>query len=84
MRWLYGFTGYFYIIMITKPDNSIFYMNVREGTALNNIYEKLEDIRQNTPKKRFTFTKTSVPISTGVNALHIIIPTLNDIVVLNP
>jgi hypothetical protein len=70
--------------MITRPDNSIFYLTIREGTTLNNIYEKLEDIRQSTPKKRFTFTKTSVPISTSVNAPHIIIPTLNDVITLNP
>lgn len=58
MQRFYGSTGYFYIIRITKPDNSInFIMNIREGIMENSIYEKLEEIRQGTQKKRFTFTK---------------------------
>jgi hypothetical protein len=53
MQYIYGSTGYFYIIEITKPDNTVYYMNIREGS----VYEKLDSVRTGTQKNRFSFNK---------------------------
>jgi hypothetical protein len=82
-QYLYGSTGYMYIIKIVKPDNTIYYMIIREGSIEGNIYEKLETIRTGTLKKRFSFTKVLVSISPDVSAPFIIISGENDVVNLN-
>ena len=79
-QYLYGTTGYFYVIRFTKPDNTVYYMNVREGTTEGNLYDKLQTIRTGSEKKRFTFTKTNVRISSTLNTPFIIISGENDIV----
>jgi hypothetical protein len=56
MQYLYGSTGYVYIINIVTPDNTIYYMIIRERSIEGNIYEKLETIRKGTERKRFSFT----------------------------
>ena len=45
MQYLNGSTGYFYVIRITKPDGSVYYMNIRIGSLEQTIYDKLEEIR---------------------------------------
>jgi hypothetical protein len=80
MQYIYGSAGYFYIIKITKPDNTVYYMNIRE---VNNMYEKLETIRTGTQKNRFSFAKALVEISQDVSAPHILISGENDVVNLN-
>lgn len=57
MQYLYGSAGYVYIIKIVKPDNTIYYMIIPEGSSEGNICEQLETIRTGTLKKRFSFTK---------------------------
>jgi hypothetical protein len=48
-------------------------MNIREGTIENSIYTKLETIRTSTQKKRFSFTKSSVQVSSSTSTQCIII-----------
>ena len=83
MQYLYGSTGYLYKIRITKPDNTDYYMIIREGSIENNIYTKLETIRTGTQKKRFSFTKTNVEISSDLSVPFIIISGENDVINLN-
>jgi len=83
MQYLNGSAGAFYIIHITKPDNSVYYMNIRDGVIGSNIYEKLETIRTGIQKKRFSFTKTNVAISSDVSAPFIIVSGENGVVNLN-
>jgi hypothetical protein len=79
MQYIYGSTGYFYIIKIRKPDETVYYMNIREGS----VYEKLDSVRTSTQKTRFTLTKKLVDISQDVSAPFIIISFDNDEVNLN-
>lgn len=83
MQYLYGSTGYIYIIKITKPDNIDYYMIIREGSAEGNIYEKLEAIRTSSQRHSFSFTKTNVEISLDLSVPFIIISDDNDVVDLN-
>lgn len=80
MQYLYGSTGYLYIIKLVKPDNTSYYMSIRENTIEGNIYAKLETIRTGPLKKRFTFTKSLINISSDVSAPFIIISGENDVV----
>ena len=84
MQYLYGSAGYFYTIEISDPDNIIYYMNVREGTFLGNIYDKLEAIRRSPEKKRFIFTKSLVAVSSDFSTPVIIVEGENGVVNLDP
>ena len=83
MQYLYGSAGYIYKIRITKPDNTDYYMIIREGSAEGNIYEKLETIRKGPQRQRFSFTKTNVEISSDLSVPFIIISGENDVINLN-
>ena len=85
IQWLYGSTGYFYVIRMVKPDRSVYYMNIREGSMEGNIYDRLEKIGTGViQKKRFTITKQTININSGVNSPCIIVSGNNDIVDLSP
>jgi hypothetical protein len=79
MQYIYGSAGYFYIIEITKPDNTVYYMSIREGS----VYEKLDSVRTGTQKNRFSFAKILVDVSQDVSAPFIIISGENEVVDLN-
>lgn len=83
MQYLCGTTGYFYIIKIMDPNAHEYYMNIREGTMENNIYEYLESLRTIFLHKRFTFRKMPIRISDNVTAPFIIITGVNEVVNLN-
>lgn len=83
MQYLYGSAGYMYKIKITKPGNTDYYMIIREGSAEGNIYAKLETIRTNIQKRRFTITKTNVDISSELSIPFIIVGGENEVVDLN-
>ena len=84
MQYLYGSVGYFYVIEISDPDNVIYYMNIREWSFENNLFDKLERIRKGAEKKRFTFEKMSVDTSTSGSEALIIVSGENGVVNLDP
>jgi hypothetical protein len=83
MQYIHGSAGCFYIIKITKPDNTVYYMNIQEKSLECNTYEKLETIKTGTQKNCFSFTKILLDISQDVSAPFIIISGENEVVNLN-
>jgi hypothetical protein len=82
-QYLYSSTGYFYVLRITKPGGVEYRMNIQKGMLEDNIYGYLEGLRVAAQKKRFSFTKSSVQVSSTVSAPCIIIAGVNDVVGLN-
>ena len=82
-QYLLSSTGYFYVIKITKPGGAEYRMNIQKGMLGNNIYEYLEELRITSQKEKFSFTKSSVQVSSNTSAPFIIIARVNDVVSLN-
>jgi len=81
MQYLYGSTGYFYIIKVNEQDDvSDYYMLITNNSVLDNVYDKLEEMRKGNQKLKFSFVKTEIAVSQYVAAPFVVVRGVNEVV----